>query len=38
MISSEFLGCMVVWGIMFLGAWVIVKISERKNATGKDNR
>ncbi len=37
MISSEFLGCMVVWGIMFLGAWLI-NIVERKNATGKDNR
>lgn len=38
MFSSEFLGCMIVWAIMFLGAWVIVSIMERKNATDKDNR
>lgn len=37
MFSSEFLGCMVVWAIILLGAWLI-NIMEGKDAAGKDNR
>lgn len=38
MFSGEFLGCLIVYGLMFLVAWLGYVISERKNATGKDNR
>lgn len=27
-IDPEFLGCLVVFGIMFIGAWVYAKISD----------
>lgn len=35
---EEFLGHLIIYGLMFFTAWVGYTISERKNATGKNNR
>lgn len=35
---ADFLGHLIVYGIMFFVAWLGYTITERRNATGEDNR